>query len=163
MRCSLLQLFLSHFIQMIDFTSHHKNEAFSGENVPLSTLFSSYNHKLSFRSSASIIWQQLCWVLKVYDICPEGIQPCNMKNWDIYWRRYKIEETSYIGRHLNPLQSGHLGTSHSCPNGHQLALLYFPEFYWWSEISSLSKVISVLGKARSCRAPNQGCWGGLVT
>ena len=34
------------------------------------------------------------------------------------------------------------------------ALLYFPEFHQWSEISSLSKVILVLGKARSHRAPN---------
>ena len=24
-----------------------------------------------------------------YKVCPEGIQPCNMKNKDLYWRRYK--------------------------------------------------------------------------
>ena len=36
------------------------------------------------------------------------------------------------------------------------ALLYFPESHWWSEISSLSKVILVLGKTRSCRVPNLG-------
>ena len=36
------------------------------------------------------------------------------------------------------------------------ALSYFPEFHQWSEISSLSKVILVLGKARSHRAPNLG-------
>ena len=35
--------------------------------------------------------------------------------------------------------------------------LYFPEFHPWSEISSLSRVILVLGKARSCRAQNLGC------
>ena len=34
------------------------------------------------------------------------------------------------------------------------ALWYFPESHWWSKISSLSKVILVLGKARSCRVPN---------
>ena len=34
---------------------------------------------------------------------------------------------------------------------------YFPESHWWSEISSLSKVILVLGRASSCRAPNLGC------
>ena len=34
---------------------------------------------------------------------------------------------------------------------------YFPEPHWWSEISSLSKVILILGKARSCRVPNLGC------
>ena len=36
---------------------------------------------------------------------------------------------------------------------------YFPESHRWSEISSLSKVILVLGKARSCRVPNVGCSG----
>ena len=36
---------------------------------------------------------------------------------------------------------------------------YFPEFHWWSEISSLSKVILVLEKARSHRAPNLGYRG----
>ena len=82
-----------------------------------------------------------------------------MKNRDIYWRRYKIQETLYIRQWcLSPLQSRHLGTSHSSqlPSA---APLYFPESHWWSEISSLSKVILVLGKARSCRAPNLGCRG----
>ena len=40
------------------------------------------------------------------------------------------------------------------------APLYFPESHWWSEISSLSKMILVLGKARSCRSPNLS-WRGL--
>ena len=40
---------------------------------------------------------------------------------DIYWRRYKIQETLYTGQwRLSPLQSRHLGTSHSSPNCHQL-------------------------------------------
>ena len=39
------------------------------------------------------------------------------------------------------------------------APLYFPESHWWSAISPLSKVILVLGKARSHRAPNLGCRG----
>ena len=34
---------------------------------------------------------------------------------------------------------------------------YFSESQWWSEIPSLSKMILVLGKARSRRAPNLGC------
>ena len=38
-------------------------------------------------------------------------------------------------------------------------LSYFPESHQWSEISSLSKVILVLGKARHPRAPNLGCRG----
>ena len=37
--------------------------------------------------------------------------------------------------------------------------LYFPESHPWSEISSLSKVILVLGKDRSHRVPNLGCNG----
>ena len=36
---------------------------------------------------------------------------------------------------------------------------YFPKSHPWSEISSLSKGILVLGKARSCRTPNLGCRG----
>ena len=36
---------------------------------------------------------------------------------------------------------------------------YFPESHWQSEISSLSKVILVLGKARSRRVPNLGYRG----
>ena len=38
-------------------------------------------------------------------------------------------------------------------------LSYFPESHWKYEISSLSKVILVLGKARSRRALNPGCSG----
>ena len=37
--------------------------------------------------------------------------------------------------------------------------LYFPESHLQSEISSLSEVIVVLGKARSHRVPNLGCRG----
>ena len=29
----------------------------------------------------------------VYKVCPESIQPHTMKNRDIYWRRYKVQET----------------------------------------------------------------------
>ena len=38
-------------------------------------------------------------------------------------------------------------------------LLHFLESHRWSEISPLSKVISVLGKARGHRVPNPGCRG----
>ena len=31
----------------------------------------------------------LRWRLNIYKVFPEGIHPCNMNNWDIYWRRYK--------------------------------------------------------------------------
>ena len=96
----------------------------------------------------------------VYEVCPEGAQTCNMKNRDIYCRRYKAQETLYTEQwRLSPLQSGHLGTSHSSPNRHQLLPLYFPEAHWGFEISSLSKGILVLRKARSHRVPNLGCRG----
>ena len=48
-----------------------------------------------------------------YEDCPEGIQPCNRRNRDIYLRRY-----------MSP-QSRHLGTSHSSPNHPQLPLCIF--------------------------------------
>ena len=84
-----------------------------------------------------------------------------MKNRGIYWRRYKIQKALYIEQwSLSPFQSRHLGTSHSSPNCHQLPHPYFPKSHQWPEISSLSKGILVLGKARSCRAPNLGCRGG---
>ena len=93
----------------------------------------------------------------IYELCPEGIKPCNMENTDVYWRRYKIQETLYIGqRHLSFFQSRHLGTSHSC---YCYPVVYFPESHRWSEISSLSKLILVFGEARSCRAPYLGCRG----
>ena len=40
-----------------------------------------------------------------------------------------------------------------------MASSYFPEYLWQSEISSLSKVILILGKARRCKAPNLDCGG----
>ena len=76
---------------------------------------------------------------------------------DIYWRRYKIQETLYIGQwHFSPLQSRYLGTSQFSQSP-SAALLYFPESHRWSEISSLSKVTLAFGKARSCRSPNLVC------
>ena len=55
---------------------------------------------------------------------------------------------------FSPLQSRHLGTSHSSPSRS-----CFPESHCWSENSSLSKVILVLGKAGSHMSPNLGCRG----
>ena len=82
-----------------------------------------------------------------------------MKNGDIYRRRYKLQETLYIGHWcLSPLQSGHLVTLHKFSQLPSASLSYFLVSHWWSEIFSLSKVILVLGKARSHRAPNLGCW-----
>ena len=72
----------------------------------------------------------------------------------------KIQETLYIGQGcLSPLQSRHLGTSHSSPNCHQLPHRICLNLIHGLKISSLSKVILVLGKARSHRAPNLGYSG----
>ena len=80
-----------------------------------------------------------------------------MKNRDMYWRRYKIQEILYIGQwHLSSLQSRHLGTSHSSSNWRQWPIV-FSESHRRSEIFSLSKVILVRWKARSHRVPNLGC------
>ena len=57
------------------------------------------------------------WQSKLYEnneVCPESIQPHHMKNRDISWKRYKIQETVYTGQGcLSSLQSRHLGTSQS--------------------------------------------------
>ena len=83
-----------------------------------------------------------------------------MKNRDSYWGRYKIQETLYLGQwYFSPLQSRHLGTSHSFPKSLSAATSYFPASHQWSEISSLSKVILVFGKSRSHRTPNLGFRG----
>ena len=98
-----------------------------------------------------------------------------MKYRGIYWRRYEVPELLYIRQwHLSPLQSRHLGTSVISPSISSTvqntlknpllelpsaALLNFPESHWWSQISSLAKVILVWGKPRSLRVPNLGCRG----
>ena len=55
---------------------------------------------------------------RLYKVCPESIHPCTRKNRDIYWRRYKIQETLYIGQFYTsvPFKVRHLGTTHSSPN-----------------------------------------------
>ena len=79
--------------------------------------------------------------------------PTYYEKWRHYGRRYKIQETLYIGQWcLRPLQSRHLGTSHSSPNHHQLPCpiflnlindlksLHFQRwFYFWekAEVSGL--------------------------
>ena len=83
-----------------------------------------------------------------------------MKNRDIYWRRYKTQETMDIGQCcLSPLESRHLGTSHRFSQLPSAAPSYFPDSCRQSEISSLSEVTLVLGKARSHRVPNLGYRG----
>ena len=96
--------------------------------------------------------------------------PCAMKNRDIYWRRYKKHctqdnDTSVpfkagtLGPHTVLLASLHC-SKHSAKSFVGISYpLYFHESHWQSEISSLSKVILVFGKARSHGVPNLGCVG----
>ena len=81
----------------------------------------------------------------------------------MYWRRYKIQETLYIGQwHLGPLQSRHLGTSHSSPSQHQLLIV----FSW---ISSMVwnlfpfKHDFSLGKSQKSQGTKSGLKWGWVT
>ena len=110
-------------------------------------------------------WSLKFYRLILYDVYPEVIQSCNMKNRHLL---KKIEETLYIGQwHLSPLQSKHLGMSYSSPSisstvqntlkSPSVAPLYYPGCHPWYEISSFSKAILVWGTARSHRAPNLGC------
>ena len=96
-----------------------------------------------------------------YEVYPEWIQPCNMKNRDFFWRRrYKVQETLYIRQwHLRPLQSRHLGTSHTSPNHHQLlchiflnlinGLKSFPFqkwFWFWEKPEATGRKIRTVGE-----------------
>ena len=97
-----------------------------------------------------------------------------MKSRDIYWRRYKIQETLYIGQWcFSTLQSRHLGTSHSSPrisstvhntlkilcwNLHQLpccifliSLLVWNPFPFKDDFS--------FGKSKNFQGAKSGLWG----
>ena len=71
-----------------------------------------------------------------------------------------MQETLYTGQwSLSPLQSRHLGTSYSSPNCHQLPCRNFLNLINGLKSLPFSKVILVLGKARSHRVSNLGCRG----
>ena len=82
------------------------------------------------------------------EVHPEGIQPCNMKYRHIYWRRYKKHCTQDNDASV-PFKVGTLGphtvlpVAISCP----IVFSWIPLTVW--SHPSLSKVILVLGKARS--------------
>ena len=66
----------------------------------------------------------------------------------------------YIGQsRLSPLESKACWDLIPFSQLPSAALTYFPESHLQPEISSLSKEILVLGKARSGRTPNLGCRG----
>ena len=106
------------------------------------------------------------------------------KNRDIYWGKYKIQETLYIVQwHLSPLQSRHLGTSHSSPNHHQLPHHIFLnltdglksfsfQFQFWEkpEVTGCQiwavKGLSHLGDLMFCKKKNctrHDAWAGILS
>ena len=118
-------------------------------NIPSLPPRLSDSHTVVFSGSSGYFlllnWLSFFWVCKeakcIYLHFHLGLQSKS-----IYWRRYKIQETLYIGQWcLSPLQSRHLGTSHSFPDHPHLPCPTFLD------------LILVWGKARSHRAPNLGC------
>ena len=92
-------------------------------------------------------------------VCPEGIHSCNMKNRDIYWRRYKVQEPLYIGQWcFSPFQNKHLGISQGSP-----IPISCPIIFSWISPTTCNllhfKCDFSFGKARSRRVPNLGCRG----
>ena len=82
---------------------------------------------------------------------------------DIYWRRYKRQGTLHIGQwHLSPLQSRHLGTSHSSPNRHQPPRRIFLNLI--SGLKSLAfKGDFSFGKSQELQGTKSGLKQGWVT
>ena len=73
----------------------------------------------------------LSYNFNTYKVCPEGTQPCNWKNRDIYWSTYKIQETLYIGYDATvPFKVGTLGPHTILP-----IIISCPVIYSW--ISSM--------------------------
>ena len=78
-----------------------------------------YTHTHIPRIHLEYIYEYTLGYILVYEVCPEGILLCAVKNRDIYWRRCKLQETPYTGQWcLSPFHTRHLGTSHSFPNCH---------------------------------------------
>ena len=125
----------------------------------------------SGRDTAGTVWGPKMSTLKGTEKSLSWLDTCNMKNRDIYWRRYKIPETLCVGLHT------------VLPNAISCCVVVF----WvssWSEISSFTEVILVFihcslplyqlscrrpclilvfRRARSHRAPNVGCKRGWIT
>ena len=89
--------------------------------------------------------------------CPQSIQQCYMENRHLL---KKIQDTrNTVHRTVMPMGHHRPWDLTQFSQSPSAAPVYFPEFHQWSEISSLSRVIIVLGKARSHKAPNLVCKG----
>ena len=107
--------------------------------------------------------KRTCCLLRTYMYQKEYMKSVQKVSSHIIWKiETFIEEDTRYKKHciqgsdtLVPFKVGTLGPHPVLP----VAMSYFSESHRWSEISSLSKVILVLGKARNCRVPNLGCQG----
>ena len=82
----------------------------------------------------------------------------------VIWKKYrhllkKLQDTRNIIHGTMTSQSPSKEAPWDLTLFSQFTLSYFTESHWWSEMSSLLKVILVWGKAKSLRAPNLGCRG----
>ena len=86
-----------------------------------------------------------------------------MKNRDIYWRRYKIQETLCMGQwHLSSLQSRHLGTHTVLP-----ITISYPIIFSWISLTVWNlfpfKGDFSFGKSQKSQGAKYGLYGGWVT
>ena len=96
-------------------------------------------------------------VKEVHNICPESSQPYTWKiETFIEQDRRKIVHRTMMPQSPSKQPPWDLTQFSQSPSA---TPSYFPESHQWSEISSLLKVILLLGKARSHRTPNLDCSG----
>ena len=102
-----------------------------------------------------ILWHShtgIAQIFPVHKVCPEGIQPRNIKKKIEILIEEDTGTRNTVQKTMMP-QSPSKRASWDLTQFSQSASaapLYCPDCHRWSEISSLSKVILVLGKARSC-------------
>ena len=98
-----------------------------------------------------------------YEVCPEGIQPCTVKNRDIYWGRYKIQETLYIGQWPSvPFKVGTVGPHTALPNTVSCPVIFsWISLVVWNLITF--KGDFSFGKMQKLQGTKSGLWGIWVT
>ena len=111
----------------------------------------------------------------IYNVCPVDIQPCNMKNRDIYWRRYKKHCTQDNDASV-PFKVGTLGPHTDLPasspwskhckilcwNRHQLCSRIFLNFIYVWNLFPFKDDFS-LGKSQKSQGAKSGLEVSWVT
>ena len=89
----------------------------------------------------------ICIHMHTHMVCAEGIQPCNMKNRDTYWRRYKKHCTQDNEASV-PFKVGTLGPHTVLPTTISCPVI----FSWiWTVWNFFPKMIFVWGKPEVAR------------